>query len=275
MTRLLRVEILKLSRRPRTYLGYAGILLLLVPMLLGLLYGQPDRHLRHEIGPEFHVVGTFVNALFMARRMMEPCLWFFLPLFIAMVAGDLVAGEAAEGTLRALLVRPVRRVPVLLAKFTVAVLHATALTYFLGLSALGLGALFFGWGDLILIEHGIYVLGSGEALARLAAAYTAAIPGMVVVAALALFLSVLVDNSNGAIIATMMLLFVSFTLGGLPYFEAIQPYLFTTHMGVWSSLFEDPIPWSEIARSMAWLAAYCIAFVGAAALVFSRKDILS
>jgi ABC-2 type transport system permease protein len=275
MIRLLRVEILKLARRPRTYLGYLGVLLLLVPMLLGLLYGQPDRHLRHVIGADFHVVGTFVNALFMARRMMEPCLWFFLPLFIALVAGDLVAGEAAEGTLRALLVRPVRRVPVLLAKFTAAVLHATALTYFLGVSALSLGALFFGWGDLILIEHGLYVLPAGEALLRLAAAYTASIPGMVVVAALALFLSVLVDNSNGAIIATMMLLFVSFTLGGLPYFEAIQPYLFTTHMGVWSTLFEDPIPWSEIARSTAWLAGYCAVFVGAAALVFSRKDILS
>lgn len=96
MIRLLRVEILKLARRPRTYLGYLGVLLLLVPMLLGLLYGQPDRHLRHEIGADFHVVGTFVNALFMARRMMEPCLWFFLPLFIALVAGDSVAGEAAE-----------------------------------------------------------------------------------------------------------------------------------------------------------------------------------
>lgn len=272
---LVRVEIIKLARRPRTYLGYLGILLLLVPMILGLHYGHPDRHLRHQIGGEFEVVGSFINALFMARRMMEPCLWLFLPLFIALVAGDLVAGEASEGTLRALLVRPVRRVPVLLSKFAVAVLHAAAVTYFLGLAALGLGALFFGWGDLILIEHGIYVLPAREALLRLAAAYTTGILGMVVVASLALFLSVLVDNSNGAIIGTMMFLFVSMTLGELPYFESIRPYLFTSHMGVWDKLFEDPIPWREVGQAAAWLTAYVAVFVGAAGAIFSRKDILS
>lgn len=275
MILLVRAELVKLTRRPRTYLGYLGVLLLLIPMILGLHYGHPDEHLRRQIGGDFEVVGTFVNALFMARAMMEPCLWFFLPLFITLVAGDLIAGEAAEGTLRALLVRPVQRVPVVLAKFFVALLHTASLTYFLGLAAIGLGALFFGWGDLISLEHGISVWPAGEGLARLAAAYSVGVLSMAVVASLALFFSTLVDNSNGAIVSTMMILFVTVTIGKLPYFDFLRPYLFSTHMGAWDKLFRDPVPWSELLRSCLWLIAYIGLWVTAAAALFSRKDILS
>ncbi len=126
MIRLLRVELVKLTRRPRAYMGYLGMLLLVTPMILAFRYGDPMRHLRHQVGSEFEIVGTFVNGLFLARAAMNAGLWFFVPLFISMVAGDLVAGEASEGTLRMLLVRPVSRASVLLAKFLAAVLHSAS-----------------------------------------------------------------------------------------------------------------------------------------------------
>ncbi|MDH7571393.1 MAG: ABC transporter permease, partial [Armatimonadota bacterium] len=144
MGRLLRAEFAKVLLRPRSYLGYLGVLLLLVPYVFGFHYGRPEDFVRHRFGRGFEVVGTFFNALFLARLVMEPLFAFFLPLFVSFVAGDLVAGEAAEGTLRALLVRPVSRTAVVVAKFAVAMAHSVAMTLFLCLSALGLGTLFFG-----------------------------------------------------------------------------------------------------------------------------------
>lgn len=276
MTRLLWIEISKVMRRPRTYLGYLGVLLLLIPYLLAFHYGRPEDFIRHRVGSDFEVVGSFFNALFLARLIMEPpVLVFFMPLFVATVAGDLVAGEAAEGTLRALLVRPVSRAKVLAAKFLVAVLHSGALTLFLGAASLGLGALFFGVGDLFVFDQGLYVFPLGEGLLRLLGAYTAAVAGMVVVASFALLFSVLVDNSIFAIGGAMMLLVVSGILGVLPFFENARPYLFTTHMSLWRHLLADPIPWGEAGRSLAWLAGYGGLCLAAALAIFHRKDILS
>ncbi len=277
MIRLVSLEIMKVCRRPRTYLGYAGVLLLLVPFILMLRHVHPEDFIRHQVGSGFEVVGTFFNALFLARFMMQipPILMFFIPLFVCAVAGDLVAGEAAEGTLRTLLVRPVGRAQVLLAKWVVAVLHCGAITFFLGAASLAAGALFFGLGDLFIFDQGVYVIPMREALLRIAGGYALAAVAMVAVASIALLLSVLVDNSIFAIGGAMVFLIVSGVLGLVPYFESIQPYLITTHMGLWQHLFADPIPWDEVRTAVAWLAGYTVVCLALALLLFRRKDILS
>lgn len=277
--RLLAVEWGKVIRRPRTYLGYGGVLVLLTPLVLLLHYGRPDDFIRHQVGPGFQVVGTFFNGLFLARLVMgPPVLSFFVPLFAASVAGDLVAGEAAEGTLRTLLVRPVSRVSVLLAKFAIAMLHTAALTLFLGVASLGIGALFFGVGDLLLIGEGLLILPMSQALLRLAAAYAISVLGIAVVSSLAFAFSTLVDHPIFAIGAAMTLLIVMRVLEVmgrfLAYFEGIRPYLFTTHMDLWHLLFRNRIPWGEVGRSAVWLLGYIVVSLTAALLYFRRKDIL-
>lgn len=279
MMRLIRAEIIKLARRPRTYLGFAGSLLLVGIFTLVLRYVHPGELVRDLVGDDFEMVGTFLNGLFLARLLMQipPVMMFWLPLFVCAVAGDLIAGEAAEGTLRTLLVRPVGRLQVLAAKFIVAVLHAGAIVLFLGTASLGIGALFFGVGDLFLLESplGIVVIPMREALLLLAQAYAFSILAMVAVASLAFGLSSLVDNSIFAIGGTMMVIMVSGVLGLVPSFEEIHPYLITTHMRLWDHLFDTPVPWDQIRVSVAWLLGYIAVFLAGGVAIFSRKDILS
>lgn len=272
--RLVRMEIVKLARRPRAYLGYAGMLFLTLPFILWFHYGDPQRFLRHQVG-DFEIVGNFFNALFLARMILEPSLGFFSPLFASMVAGDMLAGEASEGTLRALLVRPVGRVPVATAKFVVSVLHTVGLMMFLGAVSLGLGGLFFGFGDLLNYEQGIYVIPVREALLRLAGAYLAGVLGVMATASIAFLLSTLVDNSNGAIVGAMMVLIIVGIISKIPYFENVAPYLYTTHLDVWRKFLAETIPWDEVRTSAAWLAGYTAVCFGLALLLFRRKDILS
>src|SRR5712671_2718799 len=68
----------------------------------------------------------------------------FLPVSVAVVAGDSIAGEAANGTLRYLLVRPVGRTRLLVSKLiaitTFAVFAVTVTSYLIGIFLLGPGA---------------------------------------------------------------------------------------------------------------------------------------
>ena len=70
----------------------------------------------------------------------------FLPITVAIVAGDAVAGEASTGTLRYLLVRPVGRLRLLVAKLVsvtvfvlLAVLFVTVTGYVVGVALFGFG----------------------------------------------------------------------------------------------------------------------------------------
>lgn len=275
MIRLMFLEFGKLARRPRSYLGYLGVLLLIGPTMLALHQGNPERMFRNQAGSGFEIIGSFCNALFLARTLMEPAMAVFIPLFVSLIAGDMVSGEEAEGTLRVLLVRPVSRAAVLSAKYAVALLHAATIPLFLLLAALSLGGIFFGYGDMLTPGDGIVVYPQNEALARLFGATLTGALGMGTIAAVAFLLSVLTRNSNGAIIGAMMLLIISGTVGQIPYFERIQPYLFTTHLGAWRLFFEQAIPWKEIAQAAAWHLSYITLCFLAALSIFQRKDILS
>lgn len=275
MIRLIRVELAKVVRRPRTYLGYVAVLLILVPFLISLHYGRPEHFLRAQVGRDFAVVGTFFNALFLAHLVMKVVMVVFMPFFGSTVAGDVVAGEAGEGTLRTMLVRPVSRSAVLLAKYIVAALHAVGVTFFLLAASLGLGGLLFGFGNLFLFEAGLCIVPLKEGLLRLLGAYAAAALAVLSVASIAFLVSVLVDNALYAVGGALAVFIITGVVAVIPYFERLHPYLFITHMDLWQKLMLDPVPWAELGRSAAWLAGYCAACFLAALLLFRRKDILS
>ena len=75
----------------------------------------------------------------------------------------------------------------------------------------------------------------------------------------------------------MGVLIVSLIVSAMPleFFQSIRPYLFTTYVNIWQKVFADPVLWPEIWEGMAWLGGYSAAMVGAAWLIFVRKDILS
>jgi ABC-2 type transport system permease protein len=273
----IKIETFKLSRRLRSYIGFFGVIGIVALVTLGVHYEPPEDVVRGMAGGQFTVVGTFINASFLAGFVMPLLFYFFMPLFVSLVAGDIVAGEAAEGTLRTQLTRPVTRLKFLLSKYIVSVLYSFVLTLFLGIFAYILGAIVFGQGSLLQIDgdHGVSIFPKYEGIVRLLFGYCLAALGMRAIATIAFFLSTLVSNSLGPVGIAMMSLVVFTILGEIPYFDWLKPYLFTTHMQLWRDAFRVPVPLNELRTSLLALAAYVGVFLIGSVLVFRRKDILT
>jgi ABC-2 type transport system permease protein len=126
-------------------------------------------------------------------------------------------------------------------------------------------------------EEGLLILSKQQAMCRFLVAYPLAILAMSVIAALALLLSVLVENAIGPIIGTMAIVVVSVIISETPLslFEKISPFLFTSYTKVWQKAFLDPMPFSDIVLASIYLLLYMALFLGAAFFIFNRRDILS
>ena len=280
MATQIRLEIFKLARRARSYLGFVALAAMAGLVVLGLAKGRPP--FEESFGQGFMTVGSYLNGGFVAWFLLRMAMMFFLPLFACVVAGDLISGEAADGTLRTVLSRPVGRASLYAAKFAVSVLYAAALTFFVGIAAYAIGTAFLGRGVLVTFQEGtmlgaqgIYVYSESEGLARLTGAYAFASLGVLSVAAIAFFLSAILSNSLGAIGGAMMAFIIFGILGVIDYFKPIRPCLFTTHIDTWRWIFIRPIPWAEIMRSLGVLAAYVVTFFAAGLAIFARKDVLT
>jgi ABC-2 type transport system permease protein len=213
------------------------------------------------------------------------------PLLIALVAGDMVAGEANMGTLRLLVTRPVSRTQLMLVKFGASVIYTVLLLIWMALLALFLSMWIFGTNDLVIardtvIEH----IHQTDVMWRYIAAFGYAMVALSTVAALAFLLSVFAENSIGPIVATISIVVVLTILSEMRipiYDNTVKPWLFTSHMLAWKGFFYsqsngqgDTIAGSienlpSILRSLAILLAYIAAFVTAAIWAFRKKDILS
>jgi len=110
---MIAVELRKLVRRPRTWVTMA--LLVMLPTLVAIFVKVTHVGPRPGEGPPFLSAILSNGALFPAAAL-ALVLPLFLPVAVAVIAGDAVAGEASAGTLRYLLVRPVGRTRLLVAK---------------------------------------------------------------------------------------------------------------------------------------------------------------
>lgn len=277
MLREIKLELFKMTRRLRSYLGFGWMLLISTLFAYGMKSSpHPADMLGASIPRDFEMVGSILNSEFLAYVLMRGSLVTFVPMFICLVTGDMVAGETADGTIRPLLVRPVRRSRLLTAKFIAAALYSVLLTVFLGISALTVGTFFFGHGDLLTVENGIAIFPMGEAIWRVLAAYAFSGLGMLAVGMLAFFLSTLVGNSLASLGGAMMTMYALIILSTIKYFEPVSQYFFTTHMDVWQKLYVAPqIPWHDVAVSAAYLLTYVVVFFALAMVVFTRKDVLA
>lgn len=274
----LRMEVYKMARRWRTYLGFLAMGLLMLPILYSLRSGSPfERAVREGMSSSFLVMGTPFNGAFFSWLIMRTVMR-LVPFFVVLVGGEAVAGEAATGTLRTVLTRPLSREVFLTAKFLAVLLFTTVLVLFVGAFSMGLGSLFLGWGNLWVPEKGVWFFGPQEGFWRLVGAYLLVVWGTYVVAALAFFLSTLVENPLGPAIGALAITIGFWTLETVetftdsPWLHRIKPFLFTTHFDVWKVLFDDPIPWGQVARSSWICGGHVVGFYLLALWIFRRKD---
>lgn len=280
MFRIIRLEWIKTFSKLRTYIGFIAICVVLPLIFIGLKLDKGQFLTSSSsyvfLEQNFYIMGNLLNGFFVSQLVMY-FLMVHIPFFIALVAGDQIAGEAAAGTLRMVLIRPPSRLKVLAAKAAISLIYTIMLVLCLAVLSLGLGILIFGTGDLLVRGDGLLILSKHQALCRFLIAYPLAILAMSVVAALALLLSVLVENAIGPIIGTMAIVVISVIVSETPIslFERIRPFLFTSYSKVWQKAFLDPIPFNDMILSVIYLLMYIVLFFGAAFFIFNRRDILS
>jgi ABC-2 type transport system permease protein len=279
MIPLLRIELYKIFRRPRTYIAFATVSAIAILIQVAMLVdGEAFVEFAfHSIGEQFEFGGNLLNGYLITYLVLQSLL-VHVPLLVALVAGDGLAGEAAGGTLRLLLTKPIGRGRVVMAKFFAAVIYATLLLIWLAIVGLGLSLLLFGESDMIHLKSDqVVFLLKDDLLWRYAAAFAFAAVTMTCIAALALFLSAFADNSIGPIVSTVgiVIFFTIVSNLGLPAFDRIAPALFTTHLIGWKGFFSDPVPWGDISVSALILIGYAALFLAATIFYFNRKDIQS
>ncbi len=277
MGTLLRIELFKIATKPRSYIGFAAItvIVLLIELALWLDGRSYLEFILQALEQSFQVQGNLLNGNLVSFIILQTLI-VQMPLLVALIAGDLVSGEAASGTIRLLLTQPHSRASILWAKYFATSIYVFLLIFWLGLLALGGGFLLFGAGDLVVLKSDeLIILKAADTLWRFMAAFGIAFLSLSVVATFSLMLSCYTDNSIGPIIASMAVIILFTIIGTLevPLFDQIKPFLFTTHMIVWRSMFDQPLDWGAILRSM-WILVFHIAlFLGVSFFHFTKKDI--
>lgn len=279
MWTILKIELFKIFKRPRTYISFVAIAAIIVLIQLALfLDGETYlRFMLQSIESTFNIEGKIMHGYLICYIILQTLL-IHVPLLIALIGGDMIAGEANMGTLRLLISKPVSRTNLLLSKFTATGVYTLLLLIWMAFLSLLLSILVFGTGDLMIFKsQQIVILKSTDVMWRYFAAFGFAAIAMLTVAALSFFLSLFAENSIGPIVTTMSIIIVStiLTTMNLPLFNTIKPFLFTSHMLGWKGFFDDPVNYAAVLKSAGILIMHIIGFVGAAVLVFRKKDVLS
>ena len=277
---MIRVELAKLFRRPRTYV-IAGLLCAL-PFTVAVFLATT------RIPPPPGQGGAFLSAVLSNGSLypaaaMALVLPVFLPVSVAVLAGDAVAGEAAAGTLRYLLIRPVGRTRLLVAKlislvtFVLFAITAVLVTsYVTGLLLFGVGTSAAGVAlpaDVTSLS-GVTISPAGLVL-RLLGTVAYIVISMLGVAAIALFLSTVTDSALGAAMGALAVLVTSQVLVTLDAAASIRPYQPTRYWLAWIDFFREPVLWRDIERGAGIQLVYLAVLLGAAWANFLTKDVAS
>ncbi len=268
---MFRVEIAKALRRWRTWLLAAALAGVPVLIVIAVKVSPPPPQAAGE-GPPF-LMQIVRNGLFAPLTGLAVVQPFFMSLAIGLFAGDAIAGEAQNGTLRYLLVRPVGRVRLLGAKYLAAMSLTGALLAGVIIAGSAAGGTIFGFGPLPTFSG--TTLSSGEAFARVVGSGAYILLAASGVTAVGLFISTLTDSGPGAIVATVIVAIASQVIDQIPSLDAWHPFVPTHGWLGFTGLFRFPVDWSEMRSGLTVSAAYTVAFMALAAWNLRRRDITS
>src|ERR1035438_6104773 len=96
----LRYELWKLFGKKRTYIGFGAFLLAQNAMLIAFRYTHWQAQMEATLAGNGYLAQEYVSALTVALLMLIPQILLLMPLYVALVGGDLVAKEVEDGTLR-------------------------------------------------------------------------------------------------------------------------------------------------------------------------------
>jgi ABC-2 type transport system permease protein len=213
------------------------------------------------------------NGVFLTFIALSLLLILVLPVVVAVVAGDSIAGEAGYGTLRYLLAVPAGRTRLLIVKYATIVVWCAAAVFIVSAIALAVGAALFPVGPVTLLSGDTVSLGAGLVRVLLVTLYMCA--AMAAIGAVGLAISTFTEHSIGAIAALMILIVTSEVVDTIPQFAAVAPYLPTHWWNSFDALLRTPVDTTTLWHGLLSFAVYAVLFFLIAWARFTSSDVTS
>jgi ABC-2 type transport system permease protein len=261
-----RWELRKLVSQKRTYLGLG--LAIILPLIFVMVQSLRQHH---DHGDNIFASQITQSGLATPVLMLLFLSVFMLPLIASLVAGDIVAAEDGNGTLKTILTRSVDRGQVFAAKALAAVTYATIAVFLSAAVATAAGVA--AWGFNRVITYSGTVVSPSEGLLLVFAANACYLIPLIAVASIGVLLSTVTRNSAAAVVGAVGVTILLFIIAQIPGLEGIRPYLLTEQYEAWHGLLRTPTNWSPVSHS-AWVCAlYAAPALLAGYLVFLRRDV--
>jgi ABC-2 type transport system permease protein len=275
----LRNELWKLFGKKRTYIGFGAFILAQNAMLLLFHFTRWQRQVERVLAGNGYLAEEYISALTVALVMLVPQILLLMPLYTALVGGDLVAKEAEDGTLRMILCRPVSRFRLLLVKWLAGVIFCLVLVLVLGGTALGFARLWFPWRGMFVYntwpENVFSLLNAGEGVKLYFFSHAFMALNASVILGLGFMFSCFNMKPAAATILALSFLFINLVIEHIPFMESYQEWFLLYHFRAWLLTYADPVPWHRIIGSLFVLFAFNITTFLIGAAGFQARDIKS
>jgi ABC-2 type transport system permease protein len=261
-----RWELFKLRRQKRTYLGLGASILVPILFVLAIHF----RHRQHS--------GDFAFSSYLDRSglavplviLLFGAVWLF-PLITALVAGDIIASEDHNGTLKTVFTRSLERWQIFFGKSLAALSYAVVAIFLCGTVAVVAGSLQSGYNSLQSLSGTIVTAPKATELVYVS--LLVYLLPIIAIVCIGLLLSALTRNSAAAVVGTLMVSLLIQLIGILPGLSGLQPYLLSTQFNAWQGFLRTPTDWAPIIQA-AWVCAlYAVPSLSAAFLIFMRRDV--
>ena len=281
----LKGELWKLFGKKRTYIGFS-MLLLAQMLIIGLLRYYPPAHrgLLRNISKSGYLAQDFVSMLTVASVMAFVLAYTLLPLYVALVGGDMVSKEAEDGTLRMILSRPVSRVRLLLLKWLAGVIFSVVLVLALAAGGLLFSGLTFPVTGSLFIElpddlnvgmTNLGVFAFPEGMERFLFAHLMMTSKAIAIYSLAFMFSCCNMKPAAAAILALSVILIDRILMEIPYFQDLKEVFLGYHLNVWQTVFYENIWWWRVGESLSILTGLSLTFLIIGISVFQVRDIKS
>jgi ABC-2 type transport system permease protein len=274
----LRGELHKLLARKRTYIGFGAFLAVELAVLVLLRLPRVQQGLARPLERAGYLAADYLSGLTLGFVITLSTVFLLGALYLALVAGDVVAKEVEEGTMRMMLARPAGRGRILALKLAACFIYTVVLTVFIAATAVAAGTLHAGWGGLFVyapLEGVFAVHAAGPGAVRMLLAVPLLAASLFTITCLGFCFSCMPMKPAAATIVTLSVLFVDTILKNIPFFSGLRDWFLTAKMSAWVGVFEDRIPWETMAGQYAWLAAINATLVVVGYAVFQSRDFKS
>ncbi len=280
---MIRAELAKQIGRPRTWITFATLAGFSIALTIALAASGAAN--LERVGDVPLLIAPARSGLSVPVIALSSTMKFFLPLAVAIFAGEAVAGEAGWGSLRYALIRPTSRSRYLASKLAVALLFSLIAIVLVPLSALAVGVIAFGWHPFTAIDGSsstslhtaVVTFGTGASVARLALSTAYVAGGMMSIFAFAFLLSTVTTRPFAAVAGGVGLTIVSRVLNAdyLPGVAVLNGYMPNNDVDLWQHLFQHPADTAGMGRFLILQLVYVAVLLSIAWWWFARKDILT